>query len=513
MGAEVSFSLSPAALQAFFQCPRRFWLESHEGKTAKVPPLPQSRVQALKRIRELAEELFPGGVVIERSWEENAADLTRRLLAYPPRPLFEAVFEDREGMRARADILLPEEDGWRLLLLSLSVRVGERKTKEAAMVGRIIRRAGLPLAGIGIMHIDSGFIYAGKDYKGLLQVTDISAEAEKFGERYEEWAQAAQLCIASDKPAVTPGSHCVSPPCPFARQCEPAEEYPVEILPRIGARAGVLRANGFADLRDVPEEALQSAIQRRVRRATRTGRTVLDKAADEYLRSLSWPRHYLDFESIQPELPRWRKTKPYQQIPFQWSLHTEEKDGTLRHDAFLASGKGDPRRPFLKNLLAALPGGGPILVYNAAFENSRLEELALAFPTQAEELRTLRERVVDLLPLARKYYYHPAMRGSWSIKAVLPTIAPELDYGSLDVGDGQAAQETFFRILAPETFRSEKLRLRKALLLYCERDTLALVRLARFFSQGIPENGTDNCNEMGSSTGRRFDSTRSCDDD
>ena len=127
---------------------------------------------------------------------------------------------------------------------------------------------------------------------------------------------------------------------------------------------------------------------------------------------------------------------------------------------------------------------GTLLAYNASFERKRLEELATAFPEHEATLLSLMDRIVDLLGIARDYYYHPDMRGSWSIKAVLPTIAPELDYKKLSVTNGGMAQNTFLQLLSPEALAESKNQWRSDLLAYCQRDTYAMVEIAHFF-EGI----------------------------
>lgn len=134
-----------------------------------------------------------------------------------------------------------------------------------------------------------------------------------------------------------------------------------------------------------------------------------------------------------------------------------------------------------RSMLGVLTGAGPVLAYNAGFEKGRIEDLAHNVPAYADSLRNLNMRFVDLLPLTRENYYHPAMKGSWSLKAVLPTMAPELSYDSLgEVRDGTDAQTAYIELIAPDTAEDRKRALKAALEQYCERDTLALVRLSTF---------------------------------
>jgi hypothetical protein len=188
-----------------------------------------------------------------------------------------------------------------------------------------------------------------------------------------------------------------------------------------------------------------------------------------------------DFETIGFAVPIWAGTKPYQQIPFQWSCHIERSPGALEHCSYLdASGKS-PMEAVARSMLGVLTGAGPVLAYNAGFEKGRIEDLAHNVPAYADSLRNLNMRFVDLLPLTRENYYHPAMKGSWSLKAVLPTMAPELSYDSLgEVRDGTDAQTAYIELIAPDTAEDRKRALKAALEQYCERDTLALVRLSTF---------------------------------
>jgi hypothetical protein len=244
-----------------------------------------------------------------------------------------------------------------------------------------------------------------------------------------------------------------------------------------------MAADGITDLRLVPESALKSALHRRIRNAHQSGKAVLEPGAAPILKSLSWPRYYLDFETIAMSVPRWAGTRPYQSVPFQWSCHIQTRSGGLTHKCFLDTSSASPIEGFASSLLAVLGTKGPILVYNQSFEAARIRELAQMLPKLAPMLGALHERMVDLLPITRDNYYHPAMRGSFSIKRVLPTVAPNLDYGGLeDVQDGGMAQQAWMEIVHPDTSKERRSKLRHALLAYCERDTLAMVRLATFLA-------------------------------
>lgn len=193
----------------------------------------------------------------------------------------------------------------------------------------------------------------------------------------------------------------------------------------------------------------------------------------------------MDILKHNPAVPVWAGTRPYMQVPFQWSCHTETAKGEITHSAFLADGQSDPRRSFAESLINVAGADGPIFVYYAPFERTRMQEIADYYPDLAPALHAAINRIVDLHPIARDNYDHPELRGSWSIKAVLPTIAPELAYDNLEVANGGMAQEAFAEIMLPETTPERRQQLHNALLLYCERDTLAMVRIAHYFEDGV----------------------------
>jgi hypothetical protein len=250
-------------------------------------------------------------------------------------------------------------------------------------------------------------------------------------------------------------------------------------LPGGGKSVWQLRAAGIDDIRDIPAGTLSSDTQEWVRRVTIAGRPELKPAAAAELGALGWPRFYFDFETVDFAVPIWTGTRPYQALPFQWSCHVEQEGGKLEHREFLAEGDGAPMRACAESLILALETAGPVFVYTG-FEQRVLTDLAALFPDLADDLNAIIARLFDLHPLTRANYYHPDMKGSWSIKAVLPTLDTDLDYGALgEVREGTAASEAFLEMLQAGTGEDRRRALREDLLAYCRLDTLALVELAR----------------------------------
>ncbi len=349
----------------------------------------------------------------------------------------------------------------------------------------------MPLAGIALAHIDSSWVYpGGGDYSGLLVESDLTDEAFSRGTAVRSWIKESHRIVAKKKePQVSTGEQCSTPyECGFFSYCqsqEPQAEQPLHWLPGAQSRGlkAHIEAHGVCELRDVPD-ALLNEKQRRVKAATLSGRTYFDqKSALQELAQYKLPAFFMDFETIQFAVPVWKGTRPYQQIPFQFSVHRLARTGKLGQQAFLDLSGGDPSKAFAEALISACGERGPIFVYNSGFEMARIRDLAQRFPRLSEALLALNERVVDLLPVARDHYYHPSQQGSWSIKAVLPALCPDLDYGDLNgVQDGGMAMETFLEAISPQTSAARKAEIEQQLLAYCALDTYAMVRLWAAFS-------------------------------
>jgi hypothetical protein len=188
--------------------------------------------------------------------------------------------------------------------------------------------------------------------------------------------------------------------------------------------------------------------------------------------------YYLDFETINPGIPKYQGTRPYQQVLFQYSLLINQtEDSELQHKEYLANPNKDPRIGFIEQLISDCGDSGDILVYNIGFERGRLNELIEQFPEHKAPLQCIIERLKDLMiPFQNKWYYTPEMRGSYSIKSVLPALIPELSYNDLNINDGGTASSTF-QSMINGSFKGDELSTRKDLLEYCKLDTYAMVKI------------------------------------
>jgi hypothetical protein len=253
-------------------------------------------------------------------------------------------------------------------------------------------------------------------------------------------------------------------------------------MPRLSqAQADDLNALGIEAISAIPPDFPLTARQAVIRDAIAAGRPFVAPDLARLLGSFGPPACYLDFEAMMPPIPLYEGTRPYQPIPFQWSLHTLAGDGTLDHRDFLADGDGDPRRAFAETLIEALTGfDAPIVVYSH-YERTTLRGLAAMFADLRDPLNAITGRLVDLLPIARSAIYFPDAGFSNSIKSVGPALCPDFTYDDLeDIADGMAAAAAFLQLASGRlALPIEVDRLRAALRVYCQRDTLAMVEVHR----------------------------------
>ena len=493
--------LSKSRLLDYLQCPKRLWLQAYRPEAREESAAMHLAFANGHEVGEAARVLVPGGVPIEPPNNDlaEALRLTRELIAARPhRPLFEATFE-RDGLLVRADILLPGPDGWTLAEVKSSGAVKDYHPTDVAIQRWAMEEtsAGLALARTELWRIDTGWTYAGDGrYEGLLVREDLGEAVEARIAQVPDWVRGAKAVLAGPEPAIAMGEQCTTPfDCPFQRWCAaqagPQPEYPVTLLPNNKGKklAAELLAEGYADLREVPPERIDDAELAMIARVTREGRPRLDPEAARIVRALPYPRSYLDFETIGFAVPRWAGTRPYQQVPFQWTCIVEHASGDaargrLEQREFLDLSGADPSRPCAEALVRELPAEGPVIAWNAQFERGVIERLANRYPDLAQPLRSIAARLFDLLPVVRAHYYHPDMRGSRSIKAVLPTIGAGLDHAELgEVQDGTAAQAAYLEAVSRGTGEERKKELGEGLRRYCGMDVGGMVGLAGFLSR------------------------------
>ena len=491
-------TLSKTKLLAYRQCPKRLWLEINRPKLRQDSASTEASFAVGHQVGEVARRLYDPegkGQLIDPKTEGFDAAFARSTdLLASSQPIFEAGFK-AGGALAFADVMLPARKSgkrvWRMIEVKSSTSIEDYHRADIAVQAFVARTAGVPLASIALAHIDSKWFYpGGDDYQGLFAEHDLTDEAVGREDEVKAWiADAQKIAAKRNEPALSTGAHCGDPyECGFIGYCqsqEPQAEYPVSWIPKIQTKVlkSFIADGGVIDLSDLPDELLNER-QHRVKTHTLSGDVYFDAtnaAAD--LAACKLPAIFLDFETARFAVPIWKGTRPHQQIPFQFSVHRLSRTGKLEQQSFIDLSGNDPSRGFAETLIAACGERGPVFVYNAGFETARIKELGERFPRMKTALLAINARVVDLLRVAEQRYYHPSQQGSWSIKKVLPAVAPDLRYDALDgVQDGGMAMNAFQEAIAPDTSSTRKAQIEQQLLEYCGLDTYAMVRLWQFFA-------------------------------
>jgi hypothetical protein len=485
----VSTHLTKSRYIAGLQCPRRLWQLVHEPPSYEEPR-PGSPFAIGLDIGRAAHVLFRGGVeVTEKPWQHPQAIAHTAALMADARvsAVFEAAFE-YDDIRVRVDVLERlSSDAWGLREVKSSSGLKDHYIDDIALQAYVLRGADVALASIELLHVNTAYVRGtrGIIWPEFFARVDVAEDVAAVLADLPGRLPAMRDCLnAETRPEAEPGLQCGDPyPCEFWDRCtahKPADW--VFYLPRrSAAQAEALAARGIEAISAIPPDFPLTARQAVIRDAVATGRPFVAPDLARLLCSFEPPTCYLDFEAMMPPIPLYEGTRPYQTIPFQWSLHALADDGTLDHREFLADADGDPRRAFADTLIDALSGSdAPIVVYSS-YEQTRLKELAATFPDLRDPLVAIIGRLADLLPAVRSAVYFPNAGFSNSIKSVGPALCPDFTYNDLaEIGDGAAASAAFLQLASGVVTAPEEInRLRTALRLYCHRDTLAMVEMHR----------------------------------
>ena len=502
--------LTKSDVMSYLQCPRKLWLEHHlPGADSLKDSSQERRARDGHLVGEQARQALGAGTIWPMG-SDNKEDAARtaleQLLSRPDKAFVEMPMV-AQGLYVRADALIPHEDGGYTLQETKSSTFPLKKDKitpdkapehyldDLTLQAWVMEQAGIPMPRAELNLLNSKWRYNGADYKGLFRPMDLTAEVEERKQRVPMWLKDASRTLAGGLPDVCTGAQCSKPNgCQFLQQCKelepPAQEHPIELLPDSAGKslAKKLRLeHGYESLLEPAAEELvgaNAALYRRIQEAHKTGNAILEPGTDKIMSSLKYPRYYFDFEGIDLPVPRWEGIRPYEQIPFQWSCHIERAPGVFEHRAFLDLTGNDPSIACIEKMREVLDPDdqGPILVFFKTYEKGRLEGFAERHPQYTGLMENYISRLVDLHPLVKNYFYDPRMKGSFSIKKVLPVIAPDLDYSELEgVQEGTGAQIAYlnycFELGLASDIRAE---LKKNMLSYCEQDTWAMVEIGYF---------------------------------
>jgi hypothetical protein len=482
--------LSKSKIISLLQCEKKLWMSSYKKDDASHELVVSSRMESGTTLGTLARELFPGGSLVENFDPSSAEVRTKLLLQKKAGPIYEAMFIYND-IQVFIDILVPEKDGYHLIEIKSSTKVRDQHIIDAAIQTWVAKKAGLKINRTSVGCINNLFVYpGGGDYDGLFYLTDVTNDVSKYSSATKDWIKSARETLSKPEPSIPMGSHCKAPyRCEFEDYCKSLTPnlpiYPLRDLRLKKSKQEELESRGYTDLLEVPINLIDDPKKVKLHQSILSGENYVSDNAKKEIEAIAYPRYYLDFETIASAIPIWPGTAPYAQIPFQWSCHIEHSDGDIEHKEFLAEPNEDPQEACMKSLMNLFHGfkNGSMIAYNAGFEKKVLHNLASLYPESQALFNGICNKTYDLLPFCRSNFYNRDMHGSWSIKHVLPAIAPDLNYQALEIADGQMAQTAFVKMCVEGLSGDEIVKLRSDLLKYCKLDTLAMVKIVRYFCE------------------------------
>ena len=462
------------------QCLRYLWVLFNDPDRVPAPDRnTQYGFDQGHLVGELAKKLFPDGIDVPQEGFMGNIDQTIRLME-ERRPLFEAgILAD--NLYSRIDVLYPADDeSWDIIEVKSSTSVKDIHIRDAAYQRYCCMKMGLNIRKCYIITINNQYVKDGEiNPEGLFNTNDITDDVLAISDNIPNQVEEMFEVINRERcPEMIIGSHCHDPyDCPLEECWEHLPEGNVFTLYRSGKKSFGLYDKGIMSIKDIPGDYKLSEKQVIQKESLVTGETHLDKKAiNDFLASLEYPLHYMDFETINPAVPLFDGTRPYQHTPFQFSVHVvREPHLTPEHYSFLAEGTQDPRPRLLEELQKNLSDVGSIIIYNKGFEEGVLKDLGKAFLEYDNWVNQVISRMVDLLIPFRNFdYYHPSQKGSASLEAVLPAVTGK-GYEGLDIADGKLASILFEKVTYNEAPDEERFTVRSDLEKYCALDTEGMI--------------------------------------
>jgi len=472
------------------QCPKALWFYRHRSDLApEVSESKQAIFDAGHEIGELAQKYFKNGIEITEEYYEIAKAIksTEKAVTNGKKVIYEATASSPDGAYSRIDILKKVRGSarWDMIEVKMSTEVKDYYLDDMSLQRHAFEGAGYNIRKSILMHVNNQYVRSGElELKKLFHLDDCTKIVKS--RMTEVGGNVAELIAVLNKakePDIEIGGHCTDPfDCDYIDHCwQHIPKYSVYNIFK-GTKLKSLLSDGIVEVKDVPEEFDCTARQAIDVQALKNNAIYIDKAAIKgFLGRLQYPLYFLDYETINPAIPMYDNSRPYQKIPFQFSLHIQKKKGgECRHSEFLHTGAGDPRPDLIKALISKCGKKGSVVVYNQGFESGVNKSLGEDFPEYKDRLDSITGRMVDLIiPFRSRYLYHPKMKGSYSLKSVLPAFVEDLSYDALEISDGGTASNQYLRCAKGIATDEEMNLIFTNLKKYCYLDTLAEVRLLK----------------------------------
>jgi hypothetical protein len=481
-------TLSKSTFIRGLQCEKSLYLYKHHYNLKdSISPQLQAIFNQGNMVGHLAQELFPGGVDASPSSHfkmQESVVKTKAFIEAGETIIYEATFQ-YNGVLAALDILVKDEGGWKAYEVKSSTSVSETYINDAAIQYYAIVNSGIDLMDISIVYINNQYVKQGDiNIQELFTIESVYDRVQDVLPKIPNQVERFKEVIAKDTvPEINIGLQCSNPyNCDFKEHCwSHIPDYSIfDIANLWTSKKFELYESGVTTFEQIDLQSTSLNENQLLQVTSELNNTsFIDRPKiKNFVDGLQYPLYFLDFETIGPAVPIYNGSRPYQQLVFQYSLHVQyAPDSEIIHSEYLANPKDDPRFEFMKQLIKDCGATGDVIVYNISFESGKLNDLINVFPQYSKELRGIINRLKDLmLPFQKRWYYTPEMKGSYSIKYVLPALVPELSYNNLEIKEGGTASNTFLSMVNG-TFEGDLKETRRQLLEYCELDTMAMVEI------------------------------------
>lgn len=494
----MSFTLSKTNFLICLSCAKNAWLKIHKPDVYKKKSLSSFELNIIdtgNQIDELARDLFPNGILVE---SREDMEITKKLMTDKTRVIYQPVFTTKKFI-AVSDILVWNSstnvyDLYEVKSSTASEEDGGRKTEDylidMAFQKNILNNLGIQIGTLNLIRLNKKYVRIGDiNLKELFFIENFTDQVNERLEEIKQKMAGAYELLSSER---EPHGHCdcilkgKNSHCTTSWYSNPdLPDYPVHAIARIHKKklTELVDSNIFG-IHDVPEDFELSDNQRRQVDTAQSGKEYIDKnGISEFLETMKYPLAFLDYETYPSAIPKYNGYRPYQQIPFQFSLHViDSPTSESVHYDFIYTDQKCPDEHFARALKDHLPKTGSVVVWSQRFEKGINEQIGEHLSECKDFMQEVNNRVVDLMiPFFGKttMYDHPKFKGSASIKYVLPALVPALSYKDMHIQEGGAAADTWNRIVSGEYSEKDKNMKIQALKDYCHLDTLAMVEIWR----------------------------------
>ncbi len=456
------------------QCLRLLWFADRK-QLPEITLFDEHKFSQGHDFEEYVKKLFPESIDLNGLEFKENLEKTKEAVEQN-KTIFEAGFMV-DNLFIRADLIKPSKNGWDLYEIKSTTKVKEQHIPDLAFQKYVCEKIGLKINKCFVIYLNKEYVKKGEiKPEELILMEEVTEKVDLINNIETNAKTFLRIINQETAPDMHISMKCNKPyPCALKEQCW--STLPENnVLQLTNWRVyWKLMENGIKAIKDIPEGTKLTVKDQIIKEAVDENKVMISKEhIKHFLKSLNYPLYNFDFETLDTAVPLFDNSRPYQKIPFQYSLHIQHEDGKVEHKEFLSE-EGDPRPALLEQMKNDLDGKGDIIVFNKSFEINVMKKLAEDFPEHKDWLEQAINRIVDLAdPFRAFYYYNPSQKGSYSIKKVLPAITGKKGYSELEISNGgDASMLYFYSHIKPKLDNKEEIRAN--LLKYCCLDTESMV--------------------------------------